>query len=121
MVDEAKAFCPGCGNAFVEEEKRTTVSDFDKSNKTVQLGSTMYHQLLSDMGLSTSKGPNQGEVTTGEPAAAEPVAPPPVQIETANSAKPRWLIWVTVAAASLLFLLVLVVLVVLFMLWQRFA
>ena len=55
QVDEAKAFCPGCGNAFVEEEKRTTVTEFEGSEKTVQLGQTMYNQLLSDMGLSIGK------------------------------------------------------------------
>lgn len=56
MVDEAKAFCPGCGNAIVEE-KRGSVSEFDKLDHTVQLGNTMYNQMLSDMGLSVSKPP----------------------------------------------------------------
>ena len=54
-VDEAKAFCPGCGNAFVEEKTRTSVSDFDLSDNTVRLGDTMYNQMLSDMGLSISR------------------------------------------------------------------
>lgn len=55
MVDEAKAFCPGCGDAFVDEEQRENVSDFDKLDSTVQLGQTMYNQMLSDMGLNISK------------------------------------------------------------------
>ena len=29
MVDEAKAFCPACGNAFVEEEERQEKSKFE--------------------------------------------------------------------------------------------
>jgi hypothetical protein len=53
--DEAKAFCPGCGKAFVEEEKRQNISEFDQQGNTVQLGNTMYNQMLSDMGLNISK------------------------------------------------------------------
>ena len=55
MVDEAKAFCPGCGHAFVEEEKRQKDSEFERLDNTVQLGQTMYNQMLSDMGLNTAK------------------------------------------------------------------
>jgi hypothetical protein len=58
MVDEAKAFCPGCGNAFVEEKKRQHASEFEQLDSTVQLGNTMYNQMLSDMGLNISKAPN---------------------------------------------------------------
>ncbi|CAN5324257.1 hypothetical protein BH10ACI3_BH10ACI3_02540 [soil metagenome] len=61
MVDEAKAFCPGCGHAFVEEQKRQNASEFDKLDSTVQLGQTMYNQMLSDMGLKTSKAPDPQE------------------------------------------------------------
>lgn len=59
MVNEAKAFCPGCGHAFVEEEKRQSASSFDKMDNTVQLGNTMYNQMLSDMGLNISKSPDK--------------------------------------------------------------
>ena len=71
-VDEAKAFCPECGNAFDEEKKRTLVSDFDKSNTTVQLGQTMFNQMLSDMGLSISKDPNPSEKGRREVIAPAP-------------------------------------------------
>jgi hypothetical protein len=57
MVDEAKAFCPGCGHAFVEEEKRQKASEFERSENTVQLGQTMYNQMLSDMGLNIAGPP----------------------------------------------------------------
>ena len=57
MVDEAKAFCPGCGNAFVEEEKPKTTA-FQKLDNTVQFGQTMYNQMLEDMGLNISDAPN---------------------------------------------------------------
>ena len=58
MVDEAKAFCPGCGNAFVEEEKRREASKFEKLDPTIQFGQTMYNQMLEDMGLNISGAPN---------------------------------------------------------------
>ncbi len=75
MVDEAKAFCPGCGHAFVEEEARQASSGFDKAEKTVQLGQTMYNQMLSEMGLNISKkGPEQPETRV---EAIAPAAPPP--------------------------------------------
>jgi len=61
MVDEAKAFCPGCGNALVEEEKRQEASKFEKLESTVQFGQTMYNQMLEDMGLNISDAPNQIE------------------------------------------------------------
>lgn len=77
MVDEAKAFCPGCGNAFVEEEKREQASQFDRLDNTVQLGHTMYNQMLSDMGLNISDTapPSQQSAETPIPKAS----PEPIQ------------------------------------------
>jgi predicted nucleic acid-binding Zn ribbon protein len=57
MADEAKAFCPACGNAFVEEKKRQEESKFEKLDHTVQFGQTMYNQMLEDMGLDISSLP----------------------------------------------------------------
>src|SRR5438270_13395379 len=59
QVDEAKAFCPACGNAFVEEEKRTDTSAYEKMDHTVQMGQTMYNAMLSDMGLNVKKEPEK--------------------------------------------------------------
>jgi hypothetical protein len=77
MVDEAKAFCPGCGHAFVEEEKRQK-SEFERLDSTVQLGHTMYNQMLSDMGLNVSKTPATSDkrVEVVVPAVAETVSKP---------------------------------------------
>lgn len=77
MVDEAKAFCPGCGNAFVEEEKRQKASEFEKLDSTVQLGKTMYGQMLSEMGLNISKTPADSEkrIEVLAPVDTKPVAP----------------------------------------------
>ena len=77
MVDEAKAFCPGCGEAFVEERRRESVSNYDLSEHTVRLGDTLYNQMLQDMGLSISKqaGGEEAKQETVKPAiAAEPSA-----------------------------------------------
>lgn len=118
-VHEAKAFCPGCGNAFVEEEERKTLSGFELSNDTVKLGDTLYNQLLSDMGLSISKSPNKPE-TTVEPIKSDAAAPSPVKALGAKPAYLKWLILGAVAALGLLFLLLLV-LIVLFWLLPRMA
>ena len=73
MVDEAKAFCPSCGHAFVEEHTRQAPSVFESMEGTMQLGNTMYNQMLSDMGLNISAAPNK-------PAeSVQPVAQPAVR------------------------------------------
>lgn len=56
-VDEAKAFCPECGNPFVEEEKREDSSEFDKYAGTVQMSDSAYKIMLSKMDLDTSRPP----------------------------------------------------------------
>ena len=61
MVDEAKAFCPACGNAFVEEEKRQKASEFDSMASTVQLAPTDFDKMLAEMGLDISNPPRPRE------------------------------------------------------------
>ena len=61
MVDEAKAFCPGCGHALVSEEQSLETSGFDLTAKTVQYDEGLLVELLSDMGLNISKAPNAEE------------------------------------------------------------
>lgn len=113
MVEEAKAFCPGCGNAFVEEKERTTKTDFDLSANTIRLGDTMYNQMLSDMGLSISKQPNRDEPRTesSAPVASETiaVAPVPTSIVQPSPPKPSILKWVLIGIAAFVLLLALLV------------
>lgn len=118
MVDAAKAFCPGCGNSLVEEKKRTTVSEFDMSNETVQLGETMYNQMLSDMGLNISKSPNREEkrVETIAPAAAPapgPAATKPVKPvavpEKAGGSRKIWIVLAAVVGALVLLVILIIV------------
>ena len=120
MVDEAKAFCPGCGNAFVEEEKRQEASKFEKLEHTVQFGQTMYNQMLEDMGLNISNAPNPvGRVEVIAPVKTDivppvkPVAnvPVPPAIETSqktteNKGKQTSnLKWYILIGAAVIFLL----------------
>lgn len=99
MVDEAKAFCPACGHAFVEEQERSASSDFEEMDSTVQLGQTMYNQMLSDMGLNISKSPNAEEkrieVIEPEPVSVKPRPPEPV----ADRPKSNTLKWILIGGA----------------------
>src|SRR5262245_30459058 len=97
MVDEAKAFCPGCGHAFVTEEKRKDASNFDKVDHTVQFGKTMYNQMLEDMGLNIGAVPSSAakhvetiapvNTETTAPAAKGGIAQPPVVKEPQKPSK----------------------------------
>ena len=120
MVDDAKAFCPGCGHSFVEEEKRQQSSGFEQMDSTVQLGQTMYNQMLTDMGLKGGKPGDKPQAQTLTPI--EPAAPAPKHAEAgipkpsvASPARSKWVLLtvglalllaavVIIAAAILLFL-----------------
>ena len=134
MVDEAKAFCPSCGQAFVEERKRTEPSVFESMEGTMQLGNTMYNQMLSDMGLNISAAPDKPS-EAAQPA-AQPVAPPPVQQviqpavqqvirpateapQTAKSGKTKWIIIIGIGVALLLLALI-VVIVAALIIWSQY-
>ncbi|MEJ7623825.1 MAG: hypothetical protein WKF34_07510 [Pyrinomonadaceae bacterium] len=122
VVAEAKAFCPGCGNALLVEQTRETPSSFEAMDHTVQLGQTMYHQMLSDMGLDTSRRdradskPEVTPLTVAEkkidvirPAVASVPDGKRVtkSVDSAiRSDKKRWLIAGGVFAAVILFLIV---------------
>ena len=115
MVDEAKAFCPGCGHAFVEEKKRDSVSDYDLSQQTVKLGDTMYNQMLSDMGLSVSKTPKREKsvevlapASTTDPSTREKKVEP-VQ----KGSNTKWIILAVIAVGLVLLLLLILIAAVL--------
>lgn len=87
-VDDAKAFCPGCGGSLVTEEDRTDTSSFDQHDSTVQFGQTMFNQMLSEMGLKGTKQADEpekpAETATETPVAVQPrvTPPPPVVLDT---------------------------------------
>lgn len=107
-TDEAKAFCPGCGTALVNEEKRRTTSEFEMVDSTVKLGHSMYNQMLSEMGLDLSKR-SEGRVETVEPAAPAP-DPRKTDAISAGPARARspwvWIVALAVAVVALAFVVV---------------
>ena len=130
-VDVAKAFCPACGNAFVDEEKRTDSSAYEKMDNTVQLGQTMYNNMLSDMGLNIKKEPER-RVEVLKPVAVQPAqtlqpvagtraaptpSPTPAHAETAEekSNKRFWIITIIVAVVLVLIFAVAVIAVGLYL------
>jgi hypothetical protein len=126
MVDEAKAFCPACGNAFVSEEKRQKPSGYDSLDNTLQMGNTMYGQMLSDMGLNIAKGaqaqqPQAKKVETITPiAAARPtertqqVARAAAEAAATVPRKKSYLTWTIVGAGLLFAALVLLIAIAFF-------
>lgn len=130
MVDEAKAFCPACGNPFVEEEHRSISTNFEAMDSTVQLGQTMYNQMLSDMGLNISKSPDPPEdrIEALTPASVPlaPVAPaaspaPRVEKPAEKPASSGSLKWILIGGAVLIIigLIVIVVVAALYWFWLR--
>ena len=137
MVDEAKAFCPGCGRAFVEEDAREKSSEFNKLDGTMQLGNTMYNQMLSDMGLNISAAPDKPAVEVIQPVApvyrpsvqpvqqvlqpaVQHVIRPEVQVETPKQdGSNKWMI-IGVIVIILLIILVIAAIGVGLYLWSRF-
>lgn len=137
MVDEAKAFCPSCGHAFVEEQKRTEPSVFESMDGTMQLGNTMYNQLLSDMGLNISAAPDKPAEVVVQPVAKEAAQPPPQQqvlqpaiqqvirpaVEepkaSAGSGKTKWLI-IGGILVLLLIIAIIVVALAAFIIWTQY-
>ena len=123
IVDGAKAFCPACGHAFVEEQTRREESGFDKMDSTVQFGQTMYNMMLSDMGLNISKAPDVSEkrIEVLLPAAAPaPAKPPEVrQDKPKGQSNAKWYILGAVIAV-LFFFFVLATAAAVFIYWSRF-
>ena len=122
MVDEAKAFCPGCGHAFVEEETRKMASNFDTMDSTVQLGQTMYNQMLSDMGLNTAKAPNPNPPEKRVEVLAPVAVPAKPPVKSPDKPQPsgnrKWLILTGVAVGFLL-LAALAIVAGIFIYWSR--
>lgn len=137
MVEEAKAFCPGCGNAFVEEEKRQEASKFEKLESTVQFGQTMYNQMLEDMGLNISATPSpvdkrveisapvKTEILSPAKTAKTVVVSPAVATpeKTSEQSKPtsntKWYILIGGAVVLLLLIALASAIFVIFVIWSR--
>ena len=134
-VDEAKAFCPACGHAFVDEQQRADASKYDQADHTMQMGQTMYNSMLSDMGLNLKKEPEK-RVEVLKPVAVQPAQPlqpvagtvhrpqpqpqaPPQQAQPApvqkKSKKKFWIITIVIAVLLLLIFAAAVIAVALYL------
>jgi len=119
-VDEAKAFCPACGNALVEEQTRETASNFESMDNTVQFGQTMYNQMLADMGLDISKPKvAEAKVETIQPVAE--IAPLPTATATVPAIKSNRNKWLIVAGVLFVLIVgfVIAILIVAFLILPR--
>lgn len=85
QVDDAKAFCPACGNSLIEERRRTLSTNFEQMDMTVQLGNTMFNQMLNEMGLKSGKP--DGHDLPAEPPKMAPL--PTTTVVPPAAAAPR--------------------------------
>lgn len=85
MVDEAKAFCPECGNSFEDEKARKADSEFELTGSTIKLSESAFDALLSDMGLDISEETEAGD-NSAEIAAADLKSTP--ELENTTPKKP---------------------------------
>lgn len=82
VVDEAKAFCPGCGSSLVDEEERKDDSEFEASGGTQEFSESVFNVMLSDMGLNISEIPD----SPGQPASDKAVDSTPADAAQNNAA-----------------------------------
>ncbi len=137
-VAAAKAFCPECGNAFVDEEQREETSEFKMTDGTMQFSQTMYDQMLSDMGLNISKSSEsltkevapvleQMQQAAPPPTSATPTKAPapktttlkPAAAPAAAPAKKKTRMWLVIGGLVIILWLLVVILVIAFYLLQR--
>lgn len=111
-VDEAKAFCPECGNSFVNEEKRKDSSEFDKYAGTIEMSKSVFNIMLSKMDLDTSRSPEE-EKSKNEEAVKSLPAERKTPHQTKKSGMSKWII-IAAAGAVILIFLALAVLIALY-------
>lgn len=137
-VDEAKAFCPDCGNPFVEEKKREGSSEFDKYAGTVNFSKSVYKMMLSEMDLDTSKSSDKKnqpnlekdtnkskpvEVNTPlsvSPEVSSPKNIPPEIKPTNKNKKSGTNIWIILGVVGLALLIILAVALLLGLLYLSY-
>lgn len=128
QVDEAKAFCPECGNPFVYEEKRVEATEFEKQAGTIAYSKTVFNLMLSKLNLDPSQPPGEEKI---QPSPVEEKIQPQLQEASdkfspqektsekkTNSGIIKWIILAAVGLIILSFFL-LAVLVVLYFYFFR--
>lgn len=97
-ADDARAFCPGCGDPFVAEKRRSEDSEFEMSGNTVQFSKSAFNMVLSDMGLNISEVPNRVQKSiASEPTV--PVKPPAIASPARKAESGGATKWIVIAGA----------------------
>jgi hypothetical protein len=106
-VLEAKAFCPECGGAMVDEEVRQHTSEHDSYDATMNLSKSGYNLMLSEMNLNISDAPNlTSERINLSKEFRTSLVLDPIKDNTPSGGR-NWLIPAAIAAGVLLLLVVL--------------
>lgn len=102
MVDEAKAFCPGCGSSFEDEKARQADSEFALSGGTVQFSKSAFNLLLSDMGLNISQSSDKPDQLTETKATDLPPLPQPEKVKQQKSGSSKKTVIVIASVVTVL-------------------
>jgi uncharacterized membrane protein YvbJ len=118
-VDVAKAFCPECGNPFVDEEKREEATEFEKHAGTMVFSKSAYNMMLGKMDLDTSRA---SEEEKRQIPVQNPANNLPPQNKTPDLNKKsgviKWLI-IGAIAAVIFFFVIAVILIALFIYFYK--
>jgi hypothetical protein len=113
-VLEAKAFCPECGGAMVDEEVRQHTSEHDSYAQTMNLSKSGYNLMLSEMNLNISDAPN----LTSERINLSKEFRSSLVLDPIKENKPqggnKWVIAIVAVAAGLLLLVLVAVIFIVF-------
>jgi hypothetical protein len=116
-VLEAKAFCPECGGAMVDEEVRQHTSEHDSYAQTVNLSKSGYNLMLSEMNLNISDAPNlTAERINLSKEFRSSLVLDPIRDDKPSGGGTNWQIIVAAVTAGLLLLVLVAVVGVVFFL-----
>ena len=102
MVDEAKAFCPGCGHSFEDEQERKAESEFEATDGTVQFSKSAFNMLLSNMGLNISQSSDKPDQLTENKVSDLPPLPQPEKVKPRKSGSSKKTVIVIASVVTVL-------------------
>lgn len=103
-VDVAKAFCPECGNPFVQEEKRQEATEFEKQAGTVAFSNSVFNMMLGKMDLDTSRVPEEEKRQNAVQNPANNFQPQKATPD--RNKKPGIVKWVIIGAIAAMFFII---------------
>ncbi len=112
LADEAKAFCPECGNSFENETVRKEDSEFELSSGTMRMTGSAFDLMLSDMGLNISE-------ISESPAENASVDPAPDPQEKSHAAQNEKALRSLLTGIAVMVLIVAVIIAVVYVAYFR--